>query len=391
MRWLVLAAVVACTREGHDKTPIERALEAPVRRDVAPVRHDRAPAVAPPPLAAVPLDPEPGPMRAPAPLPGDRAEPPCPGGARKLEMRQPVLVASGIHVFHENMPLRWVAPDGHLHELADDPLHPVDLGRADAFKSAVWDDRYWYRLRCYESCIPDTDMGVPRAIERVDRATGETARLGRGDYGMHVIQPLGAYIYAGIYGHQPGGGVVRVPIAGGTQDTVLLGEEHIESFVTGPDGMLVLGTRSVGWIGNTGAPQVLVSGLDGVRAAVRDADGVFVAERGEGHRKSPASGFIHRIVDGKDTRLAGPVRWPSAVATFGPNVYFMLEETGDIWAVPKSGGTPKIVVHKEREGDCDASLGLWATDRGLYWLRGASIELVPVAQRLYFLPWADVR
>jgi hypothetical protein len=332
-----------------------------------------------------PQDPEPEPMRPPAPLP----ERPCPPGAQAFDIRARVVIADSIGVFHEDMPLRWIAQDGHFHELAADPLHPTDLGPSSAFKSTVWDDRYWYRARCYDDCEELTDMGVPLAIERVDRRTDKRVRLTQAEHGIHAIAPLGDSVYWGIYGHQIDGGVWRVLKQGGRQEP-LLTSQKIERIHTYDDGLLVEAIAMVGWIPRIGEPSTVLGGIAEVGAATHDGDDFYVAERGDPYWQSKDSGYIHRIHAGKDTKLAGPVRWPSAVAAYGANVYFMLSETGDIWSVPKAGGTAKVALAGPRIEPCDNSLGLWADARGLYWLRGHRLFGAP-GQRLYFMPWSALQ
>lgn len=290
-------------------------------------------------------------------------------------------------MFHEDMPLRWAAQDGHFHELGADPLHPTDLGPSSEFKSTVWDDRYWYRVRCYHDCEPRTDLGAPVAIERVDRVTGERVRLTEDDHGIHGIALLDDHVYWGIYGHQIGGGIKRVRTRGGPQETVLT-RQRIERLHAYDDGILVEAVAMVGWIPKVGEPTQLLAAR-GIGGAARDGDDVYVAERGDPYWQSSDSGYIHRIHDGKDIKLAGPVRWPSAIAAYGPNVYFMLSETGDLWSVPKAGGPVHLVIAGPRIEPCDNSLGLWADARGLFWLRGHEL-FGATGQRLYFLPWSAV-
>jgi hypothetical protein len=311
---------------------------------------------------------------------------PCPPGTQKFEIRAPVVVADKIRVFHEDMPLRWIAQDSHLHELAADPLSPIDLGPSDQFKSGVWDDKYWYRRRCYEHCVAQTDMGVPTAVERVDRKTGESLRLGEGDYGLGNILPFGDFVYWGVYGHQINGGVWRVAKSGGKQELVRLPDDKIAALHAYPDGILVQGTRTLGWVPMTGAPQLVLEVRQDIGPGVRDGNDFYVAERGDPYWKSADSGFIHRVANGKDTKLAGPVRWPSAIATFGPNVYFMLTESGDIWSVPKAGGNARVILVGPRIEPCDESLAMWADARGLFWLRGK--RFFSTGDRLYFAPWS---
>jgi hypothetical protein len=67
----------------------------------------------------------------------------------------------------------------------------------------------------------------------------------------------------------------------------------------------------------------------------------------------------------------------------------MLEDTGDIWSVPASGGPVRIAFAGPRIDSCDTSLAMWSDARGLFWLRGIGPFGAP-GQRLYFMPWSTL-
>lgn len=323
-------------------------------------------------------------------------EDPCPKSAVASAANAPVVIADQVHVIRSQMPLRWVAADQHLYELAADPRKPQDLGPVDNFKSPVWDDKYWYRSKCYENCDDRTSMGIPHAVERVDRVTGESKRLGKGDYGLGKITLFGDYVYWGVYGHQSGGGVSRVSKEGGEQEDIRIAadadhEDKVKELTAYTDGILVQGRRTLAWIPANGErPRVVLRVGESMGPAILDGDSFYVAEEGERYWQSKDSGYIHRVsvAEGKDTKLAGPVRWPSAIATFGTNVYFMLRESGDIWSVPKQGGEPtQVLKNGPRIQPCDESQALWADERGLFWLRGKDDLFGQIDSRLYFQPW----
>ena len=207
---------------------------------------------------------------------------------------------------------------------------------------------------------------------------------------------FGDHVYWGVYGHQIGGGVSRVAKAGGDQEKIRIAadampEDKVSALRGYANGILVQGTRTIAWIPANGErPRVILEVSARMGPAVLDGDSFYIAEYGEPHWQAEASGYIHRVAlaDGKHTKLTGVVRWPSAIATFGSNVYFMRSESADIWAVPKAGGNVRVVVaNGPCTEPCDTSLGLWTDERGLFWLRGK--ELVE-GERLYFLPWSAI-
>jgi hypothetical protein len=296
------------------------------------------------------------------------------------------------------MPLRWITEDKQLlYELDADPRRPKYLGPAHKLISSVFDDKYWYRTKCYDDCDDDTDLGPYYAIERVDRLTGESKRLSSGARGLHELLVFGDFVYWGVYGHQVDGGVFRVPKAGGEEERIRIApdrryEDKVEKLTADPEGILVQGTGTIGWIPMNGErARLILRVAEDTGPAVHDGDSFYVAERGAPRWGTSDSGSIHRIAvaDNNDTKLAGPVRSPSAITTFGPNVYFMLSESGDIWSVPKLGGPLKqVLANGPRIDPCDESLRLWADDRGLFWQRGK--RFLSEGDRIYFLPWSAI-
>lgn len=312
---------------------------------------------------------------------------------------QPVIVATNLLLLQHHMPLRW-ATAGRVYELGADPLRPIDLGDERTFLGRVWDDRYWYRLRCccaecYDGMIDS--FGDPETIEQIDRVTGKVRWLTRGHYGIEAMLPYGAYLYWGIFGHAIQGGVTRVLREGGPEEEVVFPtddvhrhQDLVSRLVPYPDGILVDAAESIGWIPADGQPPRMVLRVaDGGGAAVRDGDDFYVVEYGDGYGGTPASGYIHRVTaDGTDYRLAGPILHPSAIAAHGDHVYFMRREIGDIERVPKAGGAVQLVFEPTDDAlNCGNTIGMWADDRGLFWARGARSD----ASYLYFWPWPNAR
>ena len=323
---------------------------------------------------------------------------PCPKSQTSVATNAPRLVADKIHVISE-APLRWVGLDKQVYELAEDPSRPTKLGAVDDFESLVWDDKYWYRRKCYDDCLADDSLGTHDAVERIDRITGESKRLGTGDYGLGNILLYGDHVYWGVFGHQLEGGVFRISKQGGAEEAIRIDpdarfEDRIQELRPYRDGILVEGLMTVGWIPASGPPRLILelTGNTGVGAAVLDDDGfVYVAEEGDRYWESKGSGYILRVplAGGEGKKLAGPVKAPAAIASFGPNVYFMLENEPGVWAVPKGGGPTKRVLTIERDDSpCNEPVGLWADRRGLFWLLGLKYF---GSHKLFFQPWSAIK
>jgi hypothetical protein len=329
-----------------------------------------------------------------------KAKDPCP--SPKPEGDAPVLIADEIILVHRAMPLRWYhAVEKRYYELAAEPLRPKDLGGTAEIKGAVWDDKYFYRVRCFEDCGNRTSMGNPLAVERIDRSTGESVRLGKGAYGLNGIVLHGDHVYWGVRGspNMIGGGVTRVAKAGGTQERIRIdnGSDHddkVSRLQPYPDGILVEGERTLAWIPANGDPPRKILEVERqLGPAVRDGDSYYVAEEGDPYWQSKDSGYIHRITiaDGKDTKLVGPVRWPSAITTYRDTIYYMLKDSPEVWSLPKDGGKPHVAVRRHARAEaCDESVGIWADERGLFWLRARKEFMRTGRERLYFLPWTAV-
>ncbi len=303
---------------------------------------------------------------------------------------EPQLIAANVKLLGNSLPLRWISPNAHVYELDMTTLGISDLGDEDHVKGPLWDDHYWYRTRCFELCDNTDSFGIPLGIERIDRVTGQRVRLGRGSFGLGDLTLAGDYVYWGVFAHETGGGVERVKKSGGTDERVELrttkDEDQITNLAAYPDGVLVLGWDSIGWIPGNGKPRTIATGLRS-NAAVLDDNMVFAADAGGGARDSSTSGSIRRLslLDGTDTKLAELDHEPSAIATYGPNVYFTLPQSTEIWSVPKSGGLAWVVLKPRPRTPCNESKELWATDRGLLWTDGGALDL---QRALYFAPWA---
>jgi hypothetical protein len=335
--------------------------------------------------------PPPQPTEHPAAAPREPRSPyACP--TRKVPpVANAILIHDHIRLAHAEMPLRWITSDDEVYELGSDPLQPTKLGAAEQIHGATWDDKYRYRAKCYKDCIEYDSMGVAEAIERIDRVTGERKRLTKGHYGLGSIVLHGEHVYWGLRGHhQAGGAVWRVSKRGG-EDQLLrffpdrAFEDWIQTLSSYRDGVLVEGLRSVGWISASGEPRLLfeIERASDVASAVLDDGFVYIAESDDAWQREP-SGAIHRValVDGARKNLTGPLKSPEAIATFGPNIYFVLRNGPDIWVLPKSGGKPRRFVTPDAESQCDWPVRVWADERGLFWLAGW-----PRDQALYFLPW----
>ena len=363
MKWMIVFALASCARDSEP--PAQRKHEGSPKPSPTEKQPDKGSDDCPPPAAA--------------------------------PTTAPVVIAKDVVGLTMNMPLRWLGADGHVYELADDPRSPKDLGDGREFKGREWDEKYWYRTECFRDCDERTSMGLPKEIVRIDRVSGEMKRLSKEHYGISVVLPFREHVYWGIFGHQRDGGVWRVPKAGGAEELIHLAadkqrEDKISALSSFPDGIIVQGTRTLGWIPVHGKPKKVFASENEVGPAVRDGNDFYIAEEGDLYWASKDSGFIHRVsADGTDTKLVGPVRWPSAIATYGADVFFMLRESGDVWSVPKAGGASHLAINGPRTAACDTALGMWADQRGLFWARGIDSLLRRETATIFFAPWSSLR
>jgi hypothetical protein len=338
------------------------------------------PAPSPPPDAASP--------RA-APL---AAEPPCIDLAPRPA---PLIIAAGIDAIVETPSpaspvfLGWATTDGHHHQLSNRSLLPVDRGEG----VLVADERYQYDRECQHGCDRErsTSLGRGLGIVRVDPVTGQRLRLTRAYSGISTVLPYREHVYWGTYPHAIGGGVYRVHRGGGDV-TELWSGDKVGDLVPYRDGILVIGERRIAWLPASGGAATIVT-RRGRSAAVVAGDAYYVAEYGDPYWDSADSGSIRRIprTGGRAVTLAGPLRWPTAIAVRGDAVYFVRRESSTIWMVPTTGGAVRAAIPSiepdGKESPCAESLGLWADDRGLFYLRGQDFI---GTSTLYHVPWADL-
>ena len=328
--------------------------------------------------------------------PPPKAAEPCQKPQVASQATAPQLIAADIHLINESEPLRWIGLNAHVYEL-DSATHVViDLGDDRRVKGPLWDERYWYRTKCFEDCENGSSAGRPTAVERIDRRSGERMRLGRGDYGLGRVTLVGDYVYWGVFGHQVNGGVARVRKEGGEQEDVRIsgstGGDKITKLTAYADGIVALGWESIAWIPlGSGEARYVAKGFRADNA-VLDGSVIYAADQGDPYWDSKASGHIRRIsLDGSNTMLAGPFKWPAGIATHGSEVYFTLRESTNIWAVSKTGGFPRVVLNMGPREPCQESKALWATDRGLIWADGGGTWSFDDRRTLHFAPWAALQ
>lgn len=283
--------------------------------------------------------------------------------------------------------LGWGTPDGHHHQLRRRSLRAVDRGKG----VRLADDRYQYALACWHDCNSKrrTSFGRARGIVRIDPRTRRQVRLTSDYHGIGNVLPYRDHVYWGTFPHDHGGSVYRVHRDGGATTEVWRGDA-VRDLLPYPDGILVIAERSIVWIPADGsAAQVVSRGVQST--AVLAGDSFYVAEYGHPYWASPDAGFIRRIPrnGGPPVQLAGPMRWPTAIAVRGDTVYFVRQESGAIWSVPTTGGAVRAVVTANTAPGqpCLHALGLWADDRGLFLWYGLDL----LGGALYFVPWAAVR
>lgn len=317
-----------------------------------------------------------------------------------------VVLATDIAPLGDPSLIQWGAFDsGRVSRITDEPLRPLEVAQRDQMPGPYWDDKYWYRTRHYED-RGNASFGGTWEIERVDRNTGATMRLGRGgrgDEGLSAVTLTDDYVYWGIFGHSAERGVRRVPKKGGPQQDIEIGKTESPAVrdlnVYRGHGILVRGSRTVAWIpeGEARGSEIFRSSLD-VSAATFDGTDFYVAE--SGHKYAPDHGALYRISNDATIQLVGSLAQPGAIAVHGDIVYFMLDESPDIWSVSTAGGTPRKVVvgapYDPEHGE--QSLRLWAHECGLIWLHGNSAadyawrqgwpSSVGSGNTLRYLPWS---
>ena len=330
----------------------------------------------------------------------DGGEAPCPKSSAGHVQRIPyshVKIAEHANVIN-TAPLRWTTADTrHVYELREGAeLDVIDLGSADEMKAVTWDDAYWFRRRCYEDCDDDTSMGIPTAVERIDRVTGERKRLSKGYHGLTQLQLVGDFVYWGIYGHQIGGGVYRVHKDGtGEIELTLEGGKEVDKIrqlQATEHGLLAVTKTQVLWF-RDGEPlgRELLAVTESVGDAVIDGDYAYIAEYGERYWKSAPSGYIRSVrLDGTDFKtLAGPVQFPQTIAVRGDTVFYMLRKDATIYAVPTTGGEPRVaLLPRFDEQPCNETTAMWSTSQGLVWQRSPSGFLPVADDTLWFAPWS---
>jgi hypothetical protein len=308
-----------------------------------------------------------------------------------------VIVARGINMLGEPHKLSWGSPDGHVYEVTSDPLSPIDLGHRSAFLGEVWDERFWYRLTCYEDCDNPSSSGSPLAVQRIERTTGKREQLGKSEYGLARIVVLDSFLYLGISGHDAeDGGVRRVHKYSGQYERIPITphvDPHVKSLTPYKGlGVLVGGEYAVSWIpdGEEKGREIYRSDVS-IAAQVLDGKYVYVAVRGR--KQDGTQGFIERvsIITGATARLSGPLNEPSAIAVHDQTVYFMLHKSPGVWSVPTTGGEPKLVIpgaaYDVERGE--VSLRVWAHPCGLVWLHGNSFPPSTV-KTLRYMPWTAI-
>lgn len=329
----------------------------------------------------------------------DGGEAPCPKSSAGHVQRIPyshVKIAEHANVIN-TAPLRWTTADTrHVYELREGAeLDVIDLGSADEMKAATWDDAYWFRRRCYEDCDGRTSMGIPTAVERIDRVTGERKRLSKGYWGLTKPLPRGSYVYWGIFGHGIGGGVFRVGKDGSGEVELRLQDksvERVEELTAMKNGLLATTENQLLWFPDgEQLGRELMKVRESIGGAVVDGDAAYIAEYGKRYWDSKPSGYIHRVrLDGTDFKtLAGPVQFPQTIAVHGDTVFYMLRKDATIYAVPTTGGEPRVaLLPRFDEQPCNETTAMWSTSHGLVWQRSPGGFLPVADDTLWFAPWS---
>jgi len=250
-----------------------------------------------------------------------------------------------------------------------------EVGEIEGARLLAIDDEFFYRAECGTGgCGHHGDNQALIRVSRTNRARTVLAdRLGI----VHVAVLDRGNIYIGTWDDDHGarGSVARLPRKGGSLTTLWQGGAVEDLFIDGDRVFAVAGGEVISIPRAGGNPVVVVSGLQDARAVSVDSSHVYVAERGDPYWQSADSGYLVRVPrgGGKSERMLGPVRWPEGVAVLGDRVLVGLAK-GDILSIPRSGGTPEVLVAETRSDPCRETFWMRAIGGSLYWLRAVRIE-----------------
>ena len=228
------------------------------------------------------------------------------------------------------------------------------------------------------------DVGGPgphgdnRSIIRIDRKTNKSAgKIAGPSSEIHFAEVIGEFLYWGTFGpYGSTGEFKRVPTMGGKTE-VLWSGRAVESVLIDHGTAYVSDGASITAVPLNGRkPVVLADNRHGAIGLAVDTRYVYFTERGT--PDGPADGSVSKVPigGGKVEQLAGPLRWPSRVAVDDERIYFMSDGAGEVWAIPKSGGTASVYIPTAPDDyPCRDTRWMYAGPSGLKYVRASPASI----------------
>jgi hypothetical protein len=346
MRWTAWLVLVACTKtEPPHSTPSGSAVQ---RANPAP-----APAVASKGSAKDPAD-----------------EGPCPkrGGPQTTAVQRIGLYVRILP--HERGYVAFAPKYFKVIDDAGQQLESVDARTVPKHVIAMSTD-YWFVPGCQPGGCDEHGAGT--IVNRIDRKSGATLQIGGPDSEIAFAEVVGDALYWATYGpYGLSGALNRTPIAGGKTTALWTGKAVNSVLIHGATAYVADDTSVSSVALSGGAPRTLVKGLVAAHGLAVDDKYLYVTDRGDAYVNSKDSGSVLRVPlgGGNADKLAGPVRWPTVVGVDDERVYFMGDESGDVWAIPKAGGKAFVYIPTPpKDWPCRSTTWMHVGSQGLKYLR----------------------
>jgi hypothetical protein len=201
----------------------------------------------------------------------------------------------------------------------------------------------WFVHACDGACGPH---GTGQIINRVERSDGKTTKIAGPESEIvfaEVLQTQLLWATFGPYGAT--GELKRVPTAGGTVETLWKGAgvnavlvRAVTAFVA--DDQTV---SAVNWAVTSPKPVLLAKDLRRASGLAADGTHAYIVDAGD---RGKQNGTLLRVpfLGGAVETLATALPEPNVVAVDDDHIYFMGDDGGNVWVMPKQGGKPTILI-----------------------------------------------